>query len=349
MDPLLVQQTRYVLRSRARRVQTCPDALFQSACVQFLSWLSENPVTNGLLQEIGQATSPDSEAIDRIVQEAPEVGRGGYSPGFYRASTAREHAVLCSNTVRAVAKTVDLPAHKADFVIRCLGEYITGNEVIQSDEAVSVIRDVAIDGLFEFLDERIDTRNVLFSILRKYKMRSEWFRKHRMREMATTGLEGATGERALAIDLQEYLLDQGVEFVIEGTSASGEADLALRQPDGGHLIVDAKYLGAGRTPSSITTTLAGGVHQVARYCADFDEPSGFLVVFNNTGRRISLELEHSDGARYLEIAGKLVYFMLVEISEEPSASRSGRASEVFVSRDQLLERASTDDPTSTSE
>ncbi len=339
MDPLLVQQTRYLLRSRARRVQTCPDALFQSSCAQFLCWLNDNQVTSGLVNDLGRRATSDTEAIGRILREAPNVGRGSYEPGFYCAATAHEHAVMCFHMAHAVAATVEMPPHTADFVIRCLGEYLTRNQAIESDDAVSAVRDVAIDGLFEFLDERIDTRNILFSILRKYKMRAEWFRKSRTREIAVRGIEGRTGERALAIDLQEYLLDQGVEFVIEGTSASGEADLALRRPDGGHLIVDAKYLPSSRSPSKIRSTLASGFHQVARYCADFDEPSGFLVVFNNSERRISVELEQSDGLRNLEIGGRLVYFMLIEVSDEPTASKSGRATEVAIGRAQILDQA----------
>jgi len=166
----------------------------------------------------------------------------------------------------ATASLPSLPSGKQEFVIVCLGEYLTGNSRIDYKEAVEAIRDVAVDGLYEFLDEQIDARNVLYAILLKYKQRSEWYRRSRLRNAADHGLEGKTGEKALAVDLQEYVLDQGVEFTVEPSSASGEADLILRDSEGRYIIIDAKYIPDGATRAVIRDKIASGVNQVARYC-----------------------------------------------------------------------------------
>jgi len=208
--------------------------------------------------------------------------------------------------------------------------------MIKHEDAITVLRDVAIDGLYEYLDEHLDERNAIYAILLKYKQRSEWFRKARLRSYAIEGLEGKTGERALALDVQEYVLDQGVEFFIEPTSASGEVDLVLKTSEGRHIIIDAKYIKEDSNRSSIRDKLAAGFHQVAIYCSDFNVQEGFLVTFVEKSTRIRLNLDISDGFPYLTVGGKIVYYMEVNIANEPSASKSGKASEVEIDKNELI-------------
>jgi hypothetical protein len=79
-----------------------------------------------------------------------------------------------------------------------------------------------------------------------------------------------------------------------------------------------------------------GFHQVARYCDDDHEPEGFLVSFIRTPKRISLELEESDGLWFLKLGGKTIYYLPVQISDEPSASKSGKAEEVIITKEELV-------------
>jgi hypothetical protein len=177
---------------------------------------------------------------------------------------------------------------------------------------------------------------VLYAILRKYEQRSESFHRVRLRAVADEGLEGKKGERALAVDLQGYVLDQGVEFVVEPASASGEADLVLRDTEGRYIIVDAKYIPENATPSVIRDKLSSGFHQVARYCDNYNEPEGFLVTFVQTTKRLRLDLEESDGLQLLKLGGKTIYYVAVDIADLPSASKGGRANEVIISAADLI-------------
>jgi hypothetical protein len=79
-----------------------------------------------------------------------------------------------------------------------------------------------------------------------------------------------------------------------------------------------------------------GFHQVARYCEDYREPEGFLVSFIRTSKRISLDLDESDGLRFLKLGGKTIYYLSVQISDEPSASKSGKAEEVIITKEELV-------------
>lgn len=336
MDERLIQRSRYVLRSRVRRVQTVPSAMFVQACQQLIEWLSNHPVLSAGIRHLDSIEGDFREVIPKIVKDA-SLSEGAYDPGFYDAKNSVEHAAVCLSIVRAIALVREKAPGKHEFIIRCLGEYFTQDPHINYEDAIETLRDVAIDGLYEFLDERIDARNVLYAILVKYKQRSEWFHRSRLRQIASEGLEGKIGERALAVDLHEYVLDQGVEFIVEPLTASGEPDLLLRDSDGRYIIIDAKYIPSDAARSLIREKMASGFNQVSRYCDDFNEPEGFLVSFVCTDKKIRLELEEADGMRFLTIGGKKVYYMPLSIAELPSASKAGKARGVRISATELLE------------
>lgn len=355
MDQQLLQRTRYVLRSRVRRVQTCPSALFLAACQQLLKWIENHLVLSGIAHRLREIPGDYQERIEKTLNDAPEKVQagGGYDPGFYGARSSEEHAAVSLALVRAIASLESvkvLPHQKGDvakqiedWVIRQFGEYLTGDYFIGYDEALEALRDVAVDGLYEYLDEQLDTRNMLYAVLQKYKQRAEWFHRTRLRKIADDGLEGRTGERALALDLQEYVLDQGVEFVVEPLSASGEADLILRDSEGRYIIIDAKYVPDDATRSNILDKIASGFNQVSRYCDDYNEPAGFLVPFTRTSTKIRLELEESDGFRFLTLGGKTIYYLPISIADLPSASTEGRAKEVSISAKELVDSIASSD------
>lgn len=334
MDELLIQRTRYILRSRVRRMQTSPDALFIASCHQLLAWINSHPILSTIVEHLEKIPGDHNEHVDKIIREAPSV-EGSYDPGRYSARTSDEHAALCLKIVQGISKLEKLNQRQLNFTIRCLREYIDGNDSPKFEEALQVLRDVAVDGLYEYLDEQVDTRNAIYSILLKYKQRTEWFRKVRLRFIADNGLEGRQGERALAIDLQEYVLDQGVEFFVEPASISGEADLVLRAPETRYIILDAKYIPESANRSAIRDKLASGFNQVSRYCTDYSEPEGFLVAFNRSSTNVRLELENSDGFPFLTLGGKTIYYLEVDIADLPSASKSGKAAEVVIKADEL--------------
>ncbi|MGB7922633.1 MAG: hypothetical protein WCF57_05255 [Pyrinomonadaceae bacterium] len=262
---------------------------------------------------------------------------GDLSLGSYNAGTLDEHSAICWLMVKAVGNAAGSAEWQARKLYNELYDYITGDEdFVGIEKGVELIRDVAVEGLYEYLDERLDSRSVIYSLLLKYKQRSEWFHRSWLRRVADDGLEGKRGERGLAVDLQAYVFDQQVEFIIEPVSRSGETDLILKDPEGRQLILDAKYISEDSSRSEIVKKISDGFHQVYRYCEDFNEPDGFLVVFVRSKKRIASELEELDGHRFLKLGGKTIYYMEVHISEELSASRSGQAEEIHISRDELV-------------
>jgi hypothetical protein len=263
-------------------------------------------------------------------------GRQSYDPGFYAAEDNADHAAVCLAIIEGLAAFRSERRERCEFLTRCLAEYLSGED-LKIDQAMQTVRDVAIDGLFEHLDEQLDARNAVLSLLRKYKQRCEWFNRMRLRDVASNGFEGRTGERALALDLQAYLLDQSVEFFVEPTSASGQSDVVLRDADRRYIVVDAKYMKPGEKPSSIRSKLASGFHQVARYCEDYNESAGYLVCFNDTTFRLRPELDVSDTWEYLRVGGKVIYYVIVTIADLPSASKAGKPEELSVLKSELVD------------
>ncbi|MEN3313736.1 MAG: hypothetical protein V7645_3065 [Actinomycetota bacterium] len=350
MDQEVVQRTRYVLRSRFRRAQSCPPALFSATCAQLVAWLTSHPVLAGHLHALRLR---DDAAVDRIVtigrelgslREDPGVRRVSYDPGFYAATSLESHAAVCLAITEAVAR--DARPRGDEFLVRCLAEHLTGNDKINADDALLTLRDVALDGLFEHLDENLDSRNVILALIRKYRQRAEWFQRRRLRDLAA-GSDGRSGERALADDLYEYLLDQTLEFFVEPSSGSGEVDVVLREPGGRYVVVDAKFVRSSDTPSEVKRKLASGVHQVARYCDDYQEPAGHLVIYSDSRRHLALDLEEADGWRFLRVGGRLIYVAIIWIADAPSASKLGKAEEVSISRAELCADVTLADATAT--
>ncbi|MGS0738106.1 MAG: hypothetical protein ACOH2T_24095 [Pseudomonas sp.] len=337
MDPLLVQRTRYVLKSRFRWPQTCPANLIPEACHQLLGWLQTHTLTSMHLSRLRDIETTASDEVDEIFkilrrEQVEEVTRS------YDATTFEGHAAICLHIVQAVAALAELDYRAIQRGLGLLAGFMLREQVHNIDDSIEAIRNVALDGLFEYLDERLDSDSAIYAVLLKYKQRCEWFYNRRLRDYAENGLEGKTGERGLAIDLYDYILGQGVDFVVEQASASGEVDLVLINSDGRKLVIDAKYIAASSTRSSVVRKIASGLHQVARYCNDFSEPSGFLVTFIATSNRIALELDQRDGLDFVMIGGRCIYYLPILISDEPSASRSGMPKEILITRGELVEQ-----------
>lgn len=336
MDPMLVQRSRYVLKSRVTRALRCPSSLFTHACLHLTQWLDAHPVFGPLVSASRLRGTPRFDAMARVAGEIA-AGANHVEPGQLDATTIEDHADGCIAAVYAAAGAASMADNRRDFLIQCLADYLAGEDMRKPDENLEIVRDVALDGLYEYLDEQIDSRNALASVLLKYQHRCEWFRRSRLRNIAAQGLEHEKGgERALAIDLQEYVYNQGVEFVIEPVSATGEVDLVLRDPNDRHLILDAKYIPADAPPSEVKRKLAHGFSQVAKYCGDYQEPSGFMVVFSNHPATFALPLQESDGFKYLRLGNAVIYYVEVSIADTPSASKIGKATQITITREELV-------------
>lgn len=334
MDEQLIQRSRYVLKTRIRRAKTCPINLFPSACNHFLNWANNHPIFSGSLINLRNMNLNIYNELKSYVTKNKSGDE--FDSIKYAAATTNEHAAICLFITEIISGMTEKEISYSN-ILSDLSYYLKGDFLHKVDEQVELLRDVVLDGIYEYLDEQIDSRNALYGIILKYKQRSEWFQRKRLREICTNGLEGKTGERALAIDLQEYVFNQGVEFYIEPSSASGEVDLIIKASEGKSIIIDAKYIKPEFNRSEIVRKISSGFHQVMKYCADYNEHEGYLVTFSDTDKKIDLELDDIDSIKFLRLGSKIIYHLFVDISDSPPASKSGKAEEVIVSANELKE------------
>src|SRR5262249_30550059 len=114
-----------------------------------------------------------------------------------------------------------------------------------------------------------------------------------------------------------------LDFHIEPSSASGEADLVAEQKTDDPLIADAKIYDPvnGKGPAYI----AKGFNQLYLYTLDYNEPFGYLIVFNRSDRDLRFALEHqSQSTPFLHHNGKTIFLLTIDVFEHPtSASQRG--------------------------
>lgn len=334
MDEQLIQRTRYILHNRVRQVQKSRVNLFPSSCARLLNWLKNHPIFAPIIAKLEKSNLDSQNMVNAIVNSVKKNESISSVPRTTFTSF-EEQAADYYHIVKGLSEIPDTDEYQMKDGIDLFSYYLVRENFSDFEKSFEVIKDYAIDGLFEYLDEQLDTRNAIYGLLLKYKQKAEWFSSSDLRKTAIEGYNGKYGERALTIDLQKFIFNQGVDFIIEPSSASGEVDLVLKASDSRYLIIDAKYLPDSTYRSEIVRKLSTGFHQVMRYCEDYNEPEGFLVTFLNTNKRINLELPEADSFSFITIGSKTIYHMFINICEEVSASKSGKADEIIISLDEL--------------
>ena len=271
-------------RSASKPVSATADLSGRSllqTCHQLVTWLTNHPITAGHLHALHRV---ECDAVQRIRQTATDLaGQVGRTiPGSDQRRALTNTPQCAWKSLRRSPPSEFAPTRNMRPFSSSASVRSTGNSTEAGRGATNGPSNVAVDGLFEYIDEQLNARNVLLALLRKYKQRCEWFHKSRLVKAGAEGLEGRSGERALVLDLHEYLVDQGVEFFVEPSSSSGEADLILRDANGRYIVVDAKHLKPEDSVAEVRRKLAFGFHQVVRYCEDYNESAGYLVGFDES-------------------------------------------------------------------
>lgn len=349
MDPLLVQRTRYQLQARVRSAKTCPLILFTRNVGHLLDWIFAHPALSGILAPLAPHVEEYAQRIQddlrKVRTKAQSEIRGPWTAEDRGSATALSLAAL--QTIRPMGLIEDDLFTGYVVALVSAGYTPPPHKNPTPEGVIDAFRDVCVQALYEYLDEAIDSRNAVLSLLLKYKTRCEMYRRQRLRAAAEEGLEGRRGERALAFDLYEYLHDQGVDFAIEPVSASGEPDLVSPIGRGERLVADAKYVGS---VTDVKRTVASGFRQVLDYCRDQNEPVGYLVVFLNRDVVLSLPGERDDAFPCVRAGGNTVYYVFIDIFDHgTAASKRPKPTEVQVAEAEILaasdgERGSTAEP-----
>jgi len=323
------------LIAKFNRVDGCDEFTFVREVRYFLDFVKQDPAFSSIIQS--DITAPYSNLKGHLEEHVPFTS-SGWNPidesqrlalAYYVLEDVAEHD--------EIYHLYQLPS------IRFAGmaSKHSGNQ-----ELVDFVRDEYVKVVAEHLLEQVDACCALLNTIHRYKHQREWFGRDRLQSISA-GHEGKKGERALCVDLYEYLYEQGADFTIEPGGPSGRMDLLIHQKDGeSKLPIDAKYIRESDEPAKIKKAIAAGFRQVHDYCGDYQQPVGYLVLFKETSRVIEIDGEFDDAFPALRIGNRTIYFVEVDMcsyedsnGQPQSASKRGAAEVIHLTSAELIELA----------
>lgn len=315
MDSEYLQFVRYKLQKRLKRLNSAPFSSFHGILVQAWGFLNVNEITRGILEDLERRSAEQASLADLTMAGKPQLG-----------DTEAENDGICYWVIKKCALSADARVEMK------VGRHIS-NET-KYDDVIEAFRLAFLEPLFDYIDEHIDDKRAILTLLRKYKHRCEWFRRDQLREMFSS--DTARGEKLLAENLYEYLHDQGVDFHVEPSSASGRIDLLSSQTGRDRLVADAKIF----SPASGHTTayLGKGFRQIYDYTKDYNETFGYLVVFKTCAEDLSISMPHQElSIPFITHNNKTIFFLVVDIcGYEETASKRGKLKSYDLTNEELI-------------
>ncbi|RZF21153.1 hypothetical protein DAY19_14340 [Halobacteriovorax vibrionivorans] len=330
MDLQISQRTRYLLQTRTRRVKTALINQYGERLSFFLQFIEENIAFKNILNEV----LVKSNIADEDVCHA--LDRGQVSN--FKSETDYVAGVFYSLKYLINHFEND---HDNNHLVR-VSYYFTGSHSGGVEQYIENINDSCVEFLADHLDEQLDSSQTLMLLLYKYKHSAEWFNRKKLCLIARGEIEYCDDkEKGLANHLYQYLFDQGIEFNIEPSSSSGRADLVTSQSNEARIILDAKYISIDSSNSSIKKKVQDGFGQVHHYCCDYNSEFGYLVIFKDSDNVIEIESEKLGTFNYVNINGKVIFFLVIDIYEyKESASKRGAPKIISVSKEDLRKELS---------
>lgn len=293
MNPQIIQNLRYKLQKRVRRLNSVRKDMFVHALRQFLTFFDSNPTYIGIAESLSAQFPNVSHEINRILNGDQIVGR-----------IEEESAAIGYGVLRNIVTQSDV-----FYFSRLARPY----GLTSHDESLEFIRDIFLEPFYEYVDEQLDDQGATLSLLLRYKHRSEWF--HREYLMKLTSDEPRKAEKLLALDLYSYLHDQGINFNIEPSSLTGEVDLIGAQGSDDPLLADTKIFdGDGRGKTYIRKAF----NQIYTYTQQHNEPFGYLIIFKITDKDLRFSL--STLSRNIPVVThnhKTIFLITVDIYSHP--------------------------------
>ena len=206
---------------------------------------------------------------------------------------------------------------------------------------LDVFKDTFVRPFHDILDERLQDGDSVLSELMRVKHAIEWFRRREF--LNEYQADTKRGEKNLAWKLYEALYDKGVEFSIEPSSISGEADMVSSQDSARPLVADVKIYDPDRNRG--TSYLKQGFRQVYTYLEDFNQVIGYLVVFATSTKQVRITGPHGDGiAPSVSIHGKTVFLVQIDIFEHSDTASKRPDDTADLNTNELLFEIETEGP-----
>ena len=307
---------RIKLQNRVKRLASANPKSFHTVLQQTWDFLQSNEITKGILDDLERRCATLEGQAERVLRGQ---GEGSMSENDYLG--------IC---LWVTKKCVLSPTRWSEFEI---GRFLTTKS--EAEDVINAFRIEYIAPLLTYVDEQIDESRVILALLRRYKHRCEWFRGPDLLSKCESNTR--QGEGFLAVDLYEYLYDQGVQFHIEPRSASGRIDLVSWQIGADRLVADVKLFNPNRGQDC--RYLIKGFRQIYDYVRDYNETVGYLIIFKTCAEDLSIPTALQQTATpFVTHNNKSIFFVIIDIWQyAQSASKRSKVKSYEITPKELVE------------
>lgn len=292
------------LRFRIRRANRSPLPLFAPAVRYLMDFIRSEKILTSIIEEVRKPVWGFEDELEELRAQALTVP-DWLEVKRYHTNSFDEHIALafaCLDAI-ATAKTASLDA--VVFLVRTIEEYLTGIESDDWKTNLDNVRQIILDDVEDWFEERIEDETGLMTLIDDYARRVGHTRRLRTRAIATEGLEGRTGAAALALDLEDWL----------STCRDWDSVKAIDDVEEGHFSrVSTVWLSEDTDEAGVKKILGDAFAKVASMCAHFDDPSGILVAFVDCRMSVDLDLPHRSGSDVLQLRGRNIYYVQVNLT-----------------------------------
>ena len=310
-EALIVQ-----LRSRYRRLYKSDYGQFGHELRYTIDWMRTQPSLAQILMRMESGPALD---IDSWLTESTDYGRETMWP-----ETEEERAKVVWHLLLKIRNE----GGAVHFLFGLTSE-TNGNDAVRS------FTEGAVESFVEYLEDRLSAENDLLYVLDRYRRRMLWFEKERLWKAYKD--DTSHGEETYTEDLQHFLFDQGVDYPFsQPHGPSGRPDLLSGVGTDEPFACEVKLFDA---ETYGITYLAKVLNQARRYAEDYSETCAYLVIYNLTDRQLVLPTDQIDDSwpPRLVVDGVTIYLVVVQAAPLPSASSQGKARQVNVKREQLVD------------
>lgn len=318
MNAGLIQNLRYKLQKRVRRLNAVSYQHFHATLKQFWSFIHSHPLFVGILNDI----------LIRFPDVEPHTER----------QVAYREVVICDDECQNAAfayVVLKKCVESSDPMI----EATVGYSLASGDDeaALEAFRTAFVEPVYEYLDEQMDDQRAILALLRRYKHKCESFQRRRLYDLWHS--DTTKGEDLLAFHLYEYLHDQGVNVTIEPYSESGKVDMVAAQNTDDPLIADAKIFNPEKSKGK--PYICHGFHQIYQYTLDYNEPFGYLVIFKTCPEDLKFALAGQEqSVPFVTHNHKTIFLLTIDIFPyEKPASKRGYLKTYEITQDEMVRSA----------
>lgn len=317
MNSEFVQNIRYKLQKRVRRLNSAEHQIFHLCLRQFWGYLHAHEIFTGIMQDLARRCLEQEAEADKIV-----LNNNSLIFDTELESAAGAYLVL--------KKCVESNDQRIEVRVGHL--YTRGT---QYTEHLDAYRSLFLEPFYEYLDEQLDDQRAVLALLLRYKHKCEWFQREYLDHLWRS--DTRSGEKKLARHMYEYLHDQGFDFSIEPWSISGEADLIAAQKTDDPLVADAKIFDPSRSKGK--SYIVSGFNQVYTYTRAHNEPFGYLVIFKTCEEDLKFTLTNKAAATpFVVHNNKTIFLLTIDIhAYEDSASKRGQLRTIEIIEQDLIQ------------